>query len=107
MCWCSCPRRAQEALAAAPGLGDFLIAPLHGEMPLEEQARAVRRSERRKIVLSTNVAESSITVDGVVGVVDSGLARVATHSPWTGLPSLAVARISQASAIQRAGRAGR
>jgi ATP-dependent helicase HrpB len=100
-------RRAQEALAAAPGLGEILIAPLHGEMPLDEQSRAVRRADRRKVVLSTNVAESSITIDGVTAVVDAGLARIAAHSPWTGLPTLAVAKISQASAIQRAGRAGR
>src|SRR6185369_3524394 len=52
-------------------------------------------------------AESSITIEGVTAVVDAGLARVAAHSPWTGLPTLTVAKISQASAIQRAGRAGR
>ena len=53
------------------------------------------------------MAESSITIDGVSAVIDSGLARVASHSPWSGLPALQVARISQASANQRAGRAGR
>jgi len=58
-------------------------------------------------VLATNVAESSITVDGVTVVVDSGLARVAGHSPWSGLPTLALEPISRASCIQRAGRAGR
>ncbi|HEX4405962.1 MAG TPA: ATP-dependent helicase HrpB [Polyangia bacterium] len=101
-------RRAQELLAAAPGMSAFAVLPLHGELPLEEQARAVRRDPaRRKIILSTNVAESSITVEGVVAVVDAGLARVATHSPWTGLPTLALAKVSQASATQRAGRAGR
>ena len=67
----------------------------------------MRRRARRKIILSTNVAESSITIDGVGAVIDSGLARVAGHSPWSGLPTLQVARISQASANQRAGRAGR
>ena len=76
-------------------------------MPLEEQARAVRPGERRKIILSTNVAESSVTIDGVTAVIDSGLARMAAHSPWTGLPTLALAQISQAAATQRAGRAGR
>ncbi|HTA19526.1 MAG TPA: ATP-dependent helicase HrpB [Polyangia bacterium] len=101
-------RRAQELLAAAPGMSAFAVLPLHGELPLEDQARAVRRDPaRRKIILSTNVAESSITVEGVVAVVDAGLARVATHSPWTGLPTLALAKVSQASATQRAGRAGR
>ena len=60
-----------------------------------------------KSILSTNVAESSITIEGVTAVIDSGLARMASHSPWSGLPALEVARISQASANQRAGRAGR
>jgi len=100
-------RRAQEALAALPGLSDTLVLPLHGDMPLDDQTRAVRPADRRKIVLATNVAESSITVDGVVTVVDSGVARIATSSPWTGFPSLSVAKVSRASAIQRAGRAGR
>jgi ATP-dependent helicase HrpB len=80
---------------------------LHGEMPLDAQARAIAPSECRKIVLSTNVAESSVTVEGVSVVVDSGLARVAEHSPWTGRQTLEVRPIAQASAIQRAGRAGR
>jgi ATP-dependent helicase HrpB len=100
-------RRAQTAIADLPGIADFAVLPLHGEMPLEDQARAVRPGERRKIILSTNVAESSVTIDGVTAVIDSGLARVAAHSPWTGLPTLALARISQAAAAQRAGRAGR
>jgi ATP-dependent helicase HrpB len=101
-------RRAQEALAAAPGASALAVLPLHGELTLEEQTRAVRPDPaRRKIILSTNVAESSITVEGVVAVVDSGLARIASHSPWTGLPTLAVAKVSQAAATQRAGRAGR
>jgi ATP-dependent helicase HrpB len=100
-------RRAQTAIAELPGAAALAVLPLHGEMPLEEQARAVRPGDRRKVILSTNVAESSITIDGVVAVIDSGLARIATHSPWTGLPSLAVAKISQAAATQRAGRAGR
>jgi ATP-dependent helicase HrpB len=62
---------------------------------------------RPKVILSTNVAETSVTIEGVVAVVDSGLARIASHSPWSGLPRLAVGKISQAAAIQRAGRAGR
>jgi ATP-dependent helicase HrpB len=74
---------------------------------LPEQDRAVRPAEQRKIILSTNVAESSVTIDGVVLVIDSGLARVASHAPWSGLPTLRVQPISRASAAQRAGRAGR
>jgi ATP-dependent helicase HrpB len=83
------------------------VLPLHGELKPEEQDRAVRPSSRRKVILSTNVAETSVTIDGVVAVVDSGLARVASHSPWSGLPTLEVRKVSRASAAQRAGRAGR
>src|SRR5262249_39064783 len=72
-------RRAQAALADVPGIADFAVLPLHGEMPLEDQTRAVRPGPRRKIILSTNVAESSVTIDGVTAVIDTGLARVAAH----------------------------
>jgi ATP-dependent helicase HrpB len=85
----------------------LLVLPLHGDLSPAEQDRAVAPANRRKVILSTNVAESSITIEGVTAVIDSGLARVAIDSPWTGLPSLNVKRISQASATQRAGRAGR
>jgi ATP-dependent helicase HrpB len=100
-------RRALEACAPLAAEFDLLVLPLHGELSLAEQDRAVRPAERRKIILSTNVAESSVTIEGVVAVVDSGLARVAQHSPWSGLPGFSVTRISRASAVQRAGRAGR
>src|SRR2546423_9005766 len=78
-------------------------------MSLADQNRAVRPASdgRRKVILATNVAETSITIDGVVAVIDAGLARIAASSPWSGLPTLALSRISQSSAIQRAGRAGR
>jgi ATP-dependent helicase HrpB len=100
-------RRAQvecERVAAEAGL---LVLPLHGELPASEQDAAVGASERRKLILSTNVAETSLTIEGVAAVIDSGLARVAGHSPWSGLPVFKVARVSRASAVQRAGRAGR
>jgi ATP-dependent helicase HrpB len=100
-------RRAQTACAALAQRHGWLLLPLHGDQSPEEQDRAVGPSERRKVILSTNVAESSITIEGVTAVIDSGVARVASHSPWSGLPVLQVARISQASANQRAGRAGR
>ncbi|HEX9919640.1 MAG TPA: helicase-related protein, partial [Pyrinomonadaceae bacterium] len=100
-------RRAAEACAPLAAEFGLLVLPLHGELSLAEQDRAVRPAERRKIILSTNVAESSVTIEGVVAVIDSGLARVAQHSPWSGLPGFSVARISRASAVQRAGRAGR
>ncbi len=100
-------RRARTACSGLARRHDWSILPLHGDQPPEEQDCAVAPSQRRKIILSTNVAESSITIDGIGAVVDSGLARVAGHSPWSGLPTLQVSRISQASANQRAGRAGR
>ena len=100
-------RRAQTACAAVARRNGWTLLPLHGDQSPEEQDRAVSPSARPKVILSTNVAESSITIDGVSAVVDSGVARVASHSPWSGLPALQIARISQASANQRAGRAGR
>jgi ATP-dependent helicase HrpB len=100
-------RRCREALAPLAAQRDLDLLPLHGDLSPEEQDRAVRPSGRRKVILSTNVAESSVTIDGVAAVVDSGLARVASHSPWSGLPRLDLRKISRASAAQRAGRAGR
>jgi ATP-dependent helicase HrpB len=100
-------RRVGAALDGAHLASEVDVLPLHGDLPPAEQDRAVRPSLRRKVILTTNVAETSVTIDGVVAVVDSGLARIAGHSPWTGLPTLSVEKISQASAIQRAGRAGR
>jgi ATP-dependent helicase HrpB len=100
-------KRAQTASEAIAEKHDLLVLPLHGDLPAAEQDRAVRPAPQRKVILSTNVAESSVTIDGVVAVIDSGLARIAGHSPWSGLPTLNISRISQASAIQRTGRAGR
>ena len=100
-------RRAAEACAELARHRDLLLTPLHGDLSAAEQDRALAPASRRKVILSTNVAETSVTVPGVTCVVDSGLARIASHSPWSGLPVLNVARISRASAAQRAGRAGR
>ena len=100
-------RRATEALGALASRAGLLVLPLHGDLSPAEQDRAVRKGDRRKVILSTNVAETSVTIDGIVAVVDSGLARIASHAPWSGLPVLRVGRISRASATQRAGRAGR
>lgn len=96
--------RECETITRQTGL---LILPLHGDLSPSEQDRAVLPSAERKLILATNVAESSVTVEGVTAVIDSGLARIATYSPWTGLPTLQVGRISKASATQRAGRAAR
>jgi len=100
-------RRAQSACAPLAQRHGWLLLPLHGDQTPEEQDRAVSPCRQRKIILSTNVAESSVTIEGVTAVIDSGVARQLSHSPWSGLPVLQVARISQASANQRAGRAGR
>ena len=100
-------RRAQEACESVARDAGMEIVLLHGDLPAREQDRAVERGQRRKLILSTNVAETSLTIEGVRAVIDSGLARVAGHSPFSGLPTLGTAPISRASAAQRAGRAGR
>jgi len=83
------------------------VLPLHGELPAAEQDKAVARGPGRKVIVSTNVAETSLTIDGVRTVVDAGLARVARYDPHRGINTLLIEKISQASALQRAGRAGR
>jgi ATP-dependent helicase HrpB len=100
-------RRCAEDLAEVAALFDLAVLPLHGDLTAEEQDRAVAPARQRKVILATNVAETSVTIDGVVCVIDSGLARIARHSPWSGLPSLQIEPVSRASCAQRAGRAGR
>ena len=85
----------------------WTLLPLYGELPPAEQDRAVRPSAGRKVVVATNVAETSITIEGVRAVIDSGLARIARFDPHRGINTLYVEPISQAAADQRAGRAGR
>ncbi|HEY8933041.1 MAG TPA: ATP-dependent helicase HrpB [Rariglobus sp.] len=99
--------RTLQALQFERDLRDFVIFPLHGELPPEQQDRAVARCEQRKIIVSTNVAETSLTIDGVTVVVDCGLARVARFDPHRGINTLLIEKISIASSDQRAGRAGR
>jgi ATP-dependent helicase HrpB len=96
-------RRAIDACRRS----DMLLLPLYGDLSPEEQDRAVEKTSQRKAIFATNIAESSITIDGVTAVIDSGLARVASDSKTTGLPQLSLGKISRASAIQRAGRAAR
>ena len=94
--------------AARDALGpQFVVFPLHGELPASDQDAAVARYDRRKIVVATNVAESSLTIDGVRLVIDSGLARIPRYDPYRGINTLLVEKISRAAADQRAGRAGR
>jgi ATP-dependent helicase HrpB len=100
-------RRAMRESQTVARRANLLVLPLHGDLSPAEQDRAIMPAEQRKVILATNVAESSVTVEGVNAVIDSGLARIATNSQWTGLPTLHVGRVSKASATQRAGRAGR
>ncbi|MDB6174391.1 MAG: Helicase-associated domain protein [Chthoniobacteraceae bacterium] len=130
------PERAAEAVARIiangdpgdilvfmPGMGEInstinalrgarlneqcLLIPLHGDLAPSEQDRAFQPAEMRKIVVATNVAETSVTIDGVCHVVDAGLARIARYDAERGIQTLAVEEISRASADQRTGRAGR
>lgn len=114
---------AADTLVFLPGMGEihaaasdlrtiaqhagFDVYPLHGELSPEDQDRAVRRGRRPRVVLATNVAETSITLDGVSLVIDAGQERALRHDPRTGMEHLTLQRITKASAIQRAGRAGR
>ncbi len=98
-------RRAQAALAAAaPGVE---ILALHGDLPASAQDLALNPGARRRVVLASSIAETSLTVPGVRIVVDGGFRRVPERDAGTGLTRLATRRISRASATQRAGRAGR
>lgn len=100
-------RRTGRQLESAAARHSLDVLPLHGSLPPEEQTRALRPSERRKIILATNIAETSLTIEGVDTVIDGGMARVAGYDPRRGLDRLELKRISKASARQRAGRAGR
>jgi ATP-dependent helicase HrpB len=100
-------RRASEALRELADSKRLLVTPLHGELSREEQDQAIEKGSVRKVILSTNLAETSLTIEGVSVVIDSGLHRQASYSWWSGIPKLQTRPISRASAIQRAGRAGR
>ncbi len=93
-----------QPLAAEEGVR---LLPLHGSLSPSEQDAVLAPSKTRKVIVSTNVAESSLTIDGVRTVIDSGLVKVAHQPPGSTVQSLKVERVSRASAIQRAGRAGR
>jgi ATP-dependent helicase HrpB len=103
-------REIARMAQALDGAGiDAEVLELHGDLPVEQQARVLQPADqgRRRVVLATNVAESSVTLPGVRVVVDSGLAREPRHDPNSGFSRLEVVAIAQASADQRAGRAGR
>ncbi|WP_373225844.1 ATP-dependent helicase HrpB [Enterobacter cloacae complex sp. ESBL7] len=101
-------QRVQEQLSTRVG-GDALLCPLYGALSLQDQRKAILPAPagQRKVVLATNIAETSLTIEGIRLVVDSAQERVASFDPRTGLTKLLTQRISQASMVQRAGRAGR
>ncbi|MEO6139049.1 MAG: ATP-dependent helicase HrpB, partial [Luteimonas sp.] len=101
--------RVQALLSGRDSMKDIEVLPLHGELSVEHQARVLQPDSHggRRVVLATNVAESSVTLPGVRVVIDAGLAREPRYDPNSGFSRLDVVAISQASADQRAGRAGR
>ena len=96
-----------EAIRHTSEAKGFIVLPLHGELQPKDQDAAVARYSQRKVVVATNVAETSITIDGVRLVIDSGLARIARYDSNRGINTLLIEKISQANADQRTGRAGR
>jgi ATP-dependent helicase HrpB len=99
--------RTISAIRASRVSDQFVALPLYGELPPTEQDAALARYEKRKAIVATNVAETSLTIEGVRTVIDSGLARIARFDPRRGINTLLIEKISRASAEQRAGRAGR
>lgn len=99
--------RTIEAIKQTREAKGFLVLPLHGELQPRDQDAAVARYQQRKVVVATNVAETSLTIDGIRLVIDSGLARIPRFDPYRGINTLLIEKISRASADQRTGRAGR
>ena len=113
-CWCSCRapreiRRTETALRERIADPAIDIVPLYGALDADVQDRAIAPAPpgRRKVVLATSIAETSLTIEGVRVVIDCGLARVPRYEPDVGLTRLETVRVSRASADQRRGRAGR
>jgi len=100
-------QKTLQGLQASPDTHGCVLLPLHGELAPRDQDAAVEQYDRRKIIVSTNVAETSVTIDGIRMVIDSGLARMPRFDPHRGINTLLIERISRSSADQRAGRAGR
>ena len=98
--------QAIDGMLSARGTG-ITVHPLYGDLPFEEQERAILPSGKRKIILATNIAETSLTIEGVGVVIDSGLTRRLQYDPSTGMNRLITVSVSKASAEQRKGRAGR
>jgi ATP-dependent helicase HrpB len=96
-----------EAIRPTSEAKGFILLPLHGELSPKDQDAAVARYAQRKVVVATNVAETSLTIEGIRLVIDSGLARIPRYDPYRGINTLLIEKISQSSADQRTGRAGR
>ncbi|MGZ5003279.1 MAG: helicase-related protein, partial [Chthoniobacterales bacterium] len=99
--------RTLSAVRASRVSDQFVPLPLYGELPPAEQDAALAHYDKRKAIIATNVAETSLTIEGVRAVIDSGLARIARFDPRRGINTLLIEKISRASADQRTGRAGR
>jgi ATP-dependent helicase HrpB len=99
--------RTIEAIRQTKASRGYVLLPLHGELTPRDQDAAVARYDQPKVVVATNVAETSITIDGVGLVIDSGLARIPRYDPNRGINTLLVEKISRSSSDQRTGRAGR
>ena len=99
--------RTISAIRASRAADRLVALPLYSELPPAEQDAALASYDKRKVIVATNVAETSLTIEGVRTVIDSGLARIARFDPRRGINTLFIEKISRASAEQRAGRAGR
>ncbi|KAJ2359466.1 Pre-mRNA-splicing factor ATP-dependent RNA helicase PRP16 [Coemansia erecta] len=102
-----CCEALRERLAAVDGAKPLAVLPIYSQLPADLQARIFERSRTRKVVVATNIAETSLTVDGVRYVVDTGYYKLKVYNPRIGMDSLQITPISQANANQRSGRAGR
>lgn len=100
-------RKTISALQGRSFARGYRILPLHGELPPQQQDEVLQPGQGRRIIVSTNVAETSLTIEGVRAVIDSGLARISSYDARRGINTLTVQKISRASAEQRSGRAGR
>ena len=100
-------RRCLSLLQEQHGGGDTIFTPLYGDLPFSEQEAAIRPAARRKVVLATTIAETSLTIEGIRVVIDTGLTRRSRFDPATGLNRLVTERVSASAATQRLGRAGR
>ena len=110
MCWCSCRGSARSATwpnCSSASMPEVEVLTLYSRLSWEQQSKIFKRGPRRRIVLATNVAETSITVPGIRAVIDSGLARISRYSPRNRLQRLPIEPVSRASAEQRKGRCGR